>query len=324
MSSATVNFTIAIPTYNGAARLPALLDKLRSQENPQNIAWTILVVDNNSTDNTAELVKRYAAQAEAQSQQPSIQYAFAKRQGAAFARVKAMEVATSEWVGFLDDDVTPASDWMSNAYAFARSHPEAGAFGGQIHGEFEVEPPSNFNRIKSFLALRERGSTPHLYNPDHLSLPPSAAWVVNAQAWHDNVSDQPVLGGRANGSMVQGDDYEPLLRMHKAGWKIWYAPSLHVAHQIPKSRLERGYLKSLSWGCGICICPLRMINSQGWQRPLLWLKLMLSNLKRVVLHWLKYRNELETDLVAACEMDFYLGSFASPFYYLKTLLFSKA
>ena len=324
MSSATVDFTIAIPTYNGAARLPALLDKLRSQENPQNIAWTILVVDNNSTDNTAELVKRYAAQAEAQSQQPSIQYAFAKRQGAAFARVKAMEVATSEWVGFLDDDVTPASDWMSNAYAFARSHPEAGAFGGQIHGEFEVEPPSNFNRIKSFLALRERGSTPHLYNPDHLSLPPSAAWVVNAQAWHDNVSDQPVLGGRANGSMVQGDDYEPLLRMHKAGWKIWYAPSLHVAHQIPKSRLERGYLKSLSWGCGICICPLRMINSQGWQRPLLWLKLMLSNLKRVVLHWLKYRNELETDLVAACEMDFYLGSFASPFYYLKTLLFSKA
>ena len=324
-----VDFTLAIPTYNGAQRLPALIARLRSQTDIPDLSWTILIVDNNSTDQTAALVKQYAAEAKATAQSPSmqnpsIQYAFAKEQGAAFARVKAMEVATSQWVGFLDDDVMPALDWVASAVAFAQAHPEAGAYGGQIHGEFEVAPPDNFNRIKSFLALRERGSTPHLYDPDNLSLPPSAAWVVNAQAWRENVLAKPVLGGRANGSMMQGDDYEPLLRMHKAGWKIWYAPSMHVAHQIPKSRLERGYLKSLSWGCGLCICPLRMINARKWQRPILWLKLTLSNFKRVVFHWLKYRRQIKTDLVAACEMDFYLGSFASPFYYLKTLVFPKA
>lgn len=313
-----VDFTLAIPTYNGAKRLPQLIERLRSQINLDNLRWTIVIVDNNSTDETAALAQRYAA--ESHRQTPTIEYAFEQRQGAAFARVKAMEVAKSHWVGFLDDDVVPAPDWIASAIAFAQAHPEAGAFGGQIHGDFEIAPPDNFNRIKSFLALRERGSKAHLYDPDNLSLPPSAAWVVNARAWQENVSDKPLLGGRTNGSMMQGDDYEPLLRMHKSGWQIWYAPELHVAHQIPKTRLERSYLKSLSWGCGLCICPLRMINAARWQRPIVWAKLTVSNFRRVVLHWLKYRRQIKTDLVAACEMDFYLGSFASPFYYLKTLL----
>ena len=313
-----VDFTLAIPTFNGAQRLPQLIEQLRSQTGLEDLSWSILIVDNNSTDETAAIAQRYAANATGQN--PAIQYAFEKRQGAAYARVKAMEVAAGDWVGFLDDDVVPAPDWVAKAIAFAKAHPDAGAFGGQIHGDFEVAPPDTSNRIKSFLALRERGSKPHRYDPDNLSLPPSAAWVVSAQAWHENVSDTPLLSGRANGSMMQGDDYEPLLRMHQAGWEIWYAPDMHVAHQIPKSRLERGYLKSLSWGCGLCICPLRMINTKRWQRPFVWVKLTLSNLRRVVMHWLKYRHHIKTDLVAACEMDFYLGSFASPFYYLRTLL----
>ncbi|MEL6777987.1 MAG: hormogonium polysaccharide biosynthesis glycosyltransferase HpsE [Cyanobacteria bacterium J06597_16] len=313
-----VDFTVAIPTYNGAARLPQLLEKLRSQTGTDHFSWNILVVDNNSSDDTAAVVRRYQS-ASAGCTVP-VSYAFEKRQGAAFARVKAMSAAPSPWVGFLDDDVVPADDWVAAAYAFGQSHPQAAAYGGQIHGDFEVEPPENFNRIKSFLALRERGDQAHRYDPDKLSLPPSASWVVQAKAWHENVSDTPILGGRANGSMMQGDDYEPLLRMHMAGWEIWYAPEMHVAHQIPKSRLERDYLTSLSWGCGLCICPLRMINTALWKRPLVWVKLLLSNGRRWLLHWLKYRGQFQTDLVAACELKFYWASFLSPLYYLKALL----
>ncbi|MGB7086882.1 MAG: hormogonium polysaccharide biosynthesis glycosyltransferase HpsE [Phormidesmis sp.] len=316
-----VDFTVAIPTYNGAQRLPQLLENLRSQTGTDQFSWAVLVVDNNSTDDTAEVVRR--CQAEWSETSPSLHYAFAQQQGAAFARVKAMEVAQSDWVGFLDDDVIPDPDWIASAYAFSQSHPHVGAYGGQIHGAFEIDPPQNFNRIQSFLAIRERGSTPHRYDPDTLNLPPSAAWVVRKQAWEENVPDRPKLGGRANGSMVQGDDYEPLLYMHKAGWEIWYNPAMHVAHQIPKKRLERGYLTALSRGCGLCICPLRMVNAEAWQRPLIFTKLIFSNLRRVVLHWLKYRNQIQTDLVAACEMEFFMGSFVSPFYYLQTLLFPR-
>jgi len=315
-----VDFIVAIPTYNGADKLPQLLDKLRSQLNTDHFSWAVLIVDNNSKDNTAQVIQSYQGQL---TEAIALHYAFEQRQGAAFARVKAMEVVNSqwscEWVSFLDDDVMPEASWVSAAYEFGQSHPEAGAYGGQIHGDFEVEPPENFARIKSYLALRERGDKPHRYDPDNLSLPPSAAWVIRAKAWRDNVSTRPKLGGRANGSMVQGDDYEPLLRIHKAGWEIWYNPAMHVAHHIPADRLQRDYLTKLSRGCGLCICQLRMINANRWKRPFVFIKLILSNLRRVVLHWLKFRNQLDTDLVAACEMEFYLGSVMSPFYYLQTL-----
>lgn len=314
-----IDFTVAIPTYNGAERLPRLLEKLRSQTGTHHFSWAIIVVDNNSTDNTKAVIR----QAQQLSGAPTLHYAFEARQGAAFARLKAMEHAHSDWVSFLDDDIIPADDWVAQAYAFAQNHPNVGAYGGQIHGDFEIAPPANFARIQSFLAIRERGPIPHRYDANNLSLPPAAAWVVRKQAWQDSVPPQPSLGGRTRGSMVQGDDYEPLLHLHRTHWEIWYNPHMHVFHQIPKARLERTYLTALSRGCGLCICQLRMINARLWQKPFLFTKLLLSNLRRVVLHWLKYRRLLQTDLVAACEMEFLVGSFVSPFFYLKNLLLSR-
>lgn len=316
-----VDFTVAIPTYNGAERLPRLLGKLRSQIGTDHFSWAIIVVDNNSTDNTRDVIRRI--QASWTKDFPSLHYIFEKNQGAAFARIQAVESADSEWVSFLDDDIMPADDWVTQAYAFAQAHPHVGAYGGQIHGTFEVAPPANFSRIQSFLAIRERGPTPHRYDPGNLVLPPSAAWVVSKRAWQNNVPLRPKLGGRTHDSIVQGDDYEPLLHMHRTNWEIWYNPDMHVFHHIPEARLERSYLTALSRGCGLCICQLRMINTQVWKKPVIFTKLLLSNLRRVVLHWLKYRHLIQTDLVAACEMEFFVGSFVSPFFYLKTLLFSR-
>ena len=55
----TVNLTVAIPTYNGENRLPQVLDKLKEQVNTENINWEVIVIDNNSSDGTAKLVKEY-------------------------------------------------------------------------------------------------------------------------------------------------------------------------------------------------------------------------------------------------------------------------
>ena len=54
-----LNFSVAIRTYNGEKYLPLLLEKLRSQVNTENISWEIVIVDNNSTDNTARIIQEY-------------------------------------------------------------------------------------------------------------------------------------------------------------------------------------------------------------------------------------------------------------------------
>ena len=315
-----VYFTIAIPTYNGAQRLPKILEQLKKQINTEDFAWEIIIIDNNSHDNTAEIVKKYQSD---WSNISNLRYCFEQKQGLAFARQRAIGEAKGELIGFLDDDILPSSDWLKEAYNFAQNHPQVGAYGGQIHGDFEVEPPQNFERIKSFLAIREKGGEPHLYQPEILSLPPGAALVVRKKAWCENVPPNPVLIGRVNGAMLAGEDYETLLHMHRSGWEIWYNPSMHVYHQIPQKRLEKDYLISLIRGCSFCICYLRLINTKTWQKPLIMAKIVLGSWKRTIQHLIKYRWQVKTDLITACELEFFISSSLSPFFFIKQSLQNK-
>ena len=309
------DFTVVIPTFNGAKKLPQLLDQLRSQTDTSAFTWAIIIVDNNSTDETAALIARYQADWD----KPwAIEYAFEQQQGAAFARQKGMQLAQSELIGYIDDDNVPESNWVANAYAFAQAHPQAGAFGGKVQGSIQGTTPENFEQIASVLALRDRGDQAHQYRPDILDLPPAAAVVIRKSAWIENVPARPMLGGRGQGSMMQGDGYEPLLYMHKAGWEIWYVPSLVTHHQIPKTRLNRDYLIKLSWGCGLCNCHLRMINASTWQKPTLIARILLgSDLRVLITHFLKYRQQLSSELIPACQMALYLANWLSPFYFIR-------
>ncbi|MDJ0689829.1 MAG: hormogonium polysaccharide biosynthesis glycosyltransferase HpsE [Xenococcaceae cyanobacterium MO_188.B32] len=309
-----IDFSIAIPTYNGEERLPKVLERLKQQICTVYFTWEVIVIDNNSDDKTVEVVQSYQANWVNTS---SLRYCFEEKQGLAFARQRAIKEARGELIAFIDDDILPSLNWLTEAYYFANNHPQAGAYGGQIHGDFEVKPPDNFERIESFLAIREKGEEAHLYQPDILSLPPGAALVVRKQAWCENVPDNPVLIGRVNEVMLAGEDYETLLHMHHSGWEIWYNPTMHVYHQIPQKRLEKEYLISLIRGCSLCICYLRLLKAKSWQKPIIMAKIMLGSFKRAISHIIKYQWQIKTDLVAACEMEFFVSSFLSPLYFLR-------
>lgn len=305
---AAMNFTVVIPTYNGSERLPRVLDRLRTQAVPDSLRWEIVVVDNNSTDATAEIVRRY------QQDWPAalpLHYVTETQQGLAYARQCGVEAAQGDWVGFLDDDTAPDENWVSAAYRFGQAHPKAGAYGGQIHGDFEVPPPKDFKRIQSFLAIKERGAQPHRYQPETLSLPPGAGLVIRKQAWLESVPAQLQRTTRG------GNDFEISIRMHRHGWEIWYNPDMHIYHHIPKKRLERDALIKLSHTVGGCICELRLINVEALRKPVIVGRILMGNLRRIVMHVLKYRWQIKHDVVLMCELVFFVGGFMSPFYLLK-------
>ncbi len=320
-----LNVTVAIPTYNGATRLPKILDRLLAQTGVQSLKWELIIVDNNSSDDTSEIIHNYQKLCDGKCH---LRYLFEKEQGAAFARLRAVREARGELIAFLDDDNLPAPDWLSEAYTFGLEHPQAGVWSGQIHGDFEVQPPENFEKIQGFLAIREHGSSPHLFDADNLRLPPGAAIVVRKQAWSENVPQRPILSGKTPGILVQGEDYEPLLYIHYAGWQIWYNPTMHTYHQIPQWRFEKDYLLNLARGCGLCIFQLRLINTKKWQKPIVFVKTVLGNLRRVLQYFIQYKGQLKNNLVALFEIEFYFASMMSPFYYfkcnLRNLLKNKA
>lgn len=311
LMSESLDFTVAIPTYNGESRLPELLERLRNQLYIETLSWEIIVVDNNSTDNTAAIIQSY--QAEWQCPYP-LRYCFEEKQGAAYARKRAVEEAKSNLIGFLDDDNYPVSNWVAAAYAFGQQYPKAGAYGSQIHPDWEVEPPKDFMRLAPFLAITERGDLPLLYKPHKKLLPPSAGLVIRRQAWLDSIPNQMILTGRVSKNTLTGEDLEMLSYIQKSGWEIWYNPEMEIYHRIPSWRLQKEYLLPFFRGIGLSRYVTRMVNIKPWFRPLALYLYMVNDLRKIIFHFLKYGSHRINNLVLACERQLFLSSFFSPLY----------
>ncbi|MCF3623620.1 hormogonium polysaccharide biosynthesis glycosyltransferase HpsE [Planktothrix agardhii 1801] len=303
-----IDFTVVIPTYNGASRVPDVLEKLRSQTGTENIAWEIIVVDNNSSDQTADLVQNLIA---SWQEVFPLKYVFEAKQGIAFARQRGVEVAKGELIGFLDDDNFPNSDWILQAYLFGQEHPKAGSYGGQIHANYQVEPPENFKRIEHLLlAIRESGDQPFLFCPEQLKLPSGAGLVVRREAWFNHFIPELVDTGRGD------NDYEISIHFYNQGWEIWYNHKMHINHYIPRERLEKKYLLRLADRYGLFTFKFRSMLVKNWQQPIIFLRVFLGSMKRVIQHLLKYKHHVNTNLVTACELRFFWKSALSPFYFI--------
>ncbi|NEP19107.1 MAG: glycosyltransferase family 2 protein [Leptolyngbya sp. SIO4C1] len=304
--------TVAICTYNGAERLPAVLDRLQHQDSVGHLLWEIIVVDNNSTDATADVVRTY--QRHWTQQRCPLRYCFEAQQGIAFARHAAVLAARASLVGFLDDDNLPAANWVAAACAFGASHPRVGAYGSRVDGQFEAPLPRNFERILPFFAITQRGSIPHRYEHRQRVLPPAAGLVVRRQTWLDHVPKQLILLGAARQQRLAGEDLEAMSYIQQAKWEIWHNPEMVILHQIPRWRLDRAYLMDFFKSIGLSRHVTRMLRLKPWQRPFLFVLYWLNDARKALRHLLIYRQKLKTETVAACELQLYVNSLVSPFY----------
>ncbi|NEZ61494.1 glycosyltransferase family 2 protein [Leptolyngbyaceae cyanobacterium CCMR0082] len=304
------DFSVVICTYNGERRLPILLERLRSQLIPKSLTWEILIVDNNSHDQTAQCIRDY------QHQWPKhipLRYLFEPRQGLAYARRCAMGSVSSDLVGFLDDDTLPAEDWVAQAYQFGQLHPQAGAYGSAIDGQYESKPPEGFERIASCLAIIQRGDTPFQYHTKQGVLPAGAGMVVRRRAWFTCVPTEPALSGVCGTSLkTKGEDIETLSHIRQGGWPIWHNPQMRLLHSIPANRLRPAYLLDLFQSIGVSRYPLRCVRYRRWQRPLMLLAHGLNDLRKLIIHILKTKQFHPTDIVTACERTLLVHSFMSP------------
>lgn len=302
------DFTVIIATYNGGVRLGAVLDHLRCQIGLADIVWEVIVVDNNSTDNTADVVRGYQ---DSWPKSVPLRYEFEGQQGAGFARHHGTKVANSPLIGYLDDDNLPWINWVLSAYRFAQKYPNVGVFGSRIRGKFLTAPPENFERIAALLALTDRGPKPIPYQPEAKVLPPGAGLVVRRQAWLDNVPDERTLSEKF-GEREAGEDLEVVLRIQQAGWPVWYNANMWMHHEIPGNRLTRQYLITLCRGIGLSRYHTRMLSFSPEKRPFMVIPYALNDVRKIVRHIFRYRQQVLTDTVAASEMMLYLASLVSP------------
>lgn len=308
-----IDFSVVICTHNGADRLPQLLNALKVQKLPSEVSWEVLVVDNNSTDQTAQVVRQYRQN---WIVTVPLRYCVEPQQGLAYARRCAIRHVSTPLVGFLDDDNLPSQGWVYAAWHFGCQHPRAGAYGSMVQPVYDAPPPPNFRRIAALLAIIDRGEHPFVYAARRGVLPAGAGMVIRRQAWLAHVPERPALMGVASNSLQgKGEDVETLSYIRDAGWEVWHNPAMQIAHHIPAKRLQKAYLINLCRSVGLNRFPLRMVRYRPWQRPFVLPLYLLSDLRRLVLYLLQNFPTLPRDVVCACELTLLSSSLVSPFYH---------
>lgn len=310
-----LNFTVAIRTFNAADRLPTLLDRLRSQQHTDSIRWEVLIVDNNSADSIIEVVQAYQA---AWTSICKLRYVSERQQGAAIARKRAIQEARGTLIGFLDDDTIPALDWVAKAYEFGQLHPNAGAYGSRILPDYETKPPPNFDRIAHYIPIMLHEKS-FRYDSHRRGMPVGAGLVIRRQVWLDcAIGTQIIQGPVGRGFALKGEETEALWKIKAAKWEIWYNAEMSIVHKIPQWRLESAYLLNFLRVIGLSQHRFRMLRYRTWQRPFVFPLFLLNDVQKITSHKLRHHNS--QDVIADCELQFFIGRLLSPFYIWAKLL----
>ncbi|QJE73266.1 glycosyltransferase [Aerophototrophica crusticola] len=233
---------IVVCTYNNAPMLDRTLAGLAAQDAPRDGSWAVMVVDNNCTDDTPDVVGRHRAAGLV----PGLVRVPEPVQGLTPARRRGVVEAAAPWVAFVDDDCLLAPDWVRHALDFARSHLGTAGFGGRVVLDWQGEPTPLAVRHGWCFAAQDRGD--QTLAVDFLV---GAGMVVNRDAlaatgW----LDRQYLDDRVGKRLVSGGDVEIALRLAATGRGLWYVPGCVLRHAIPARRTTVRYLMRMTAGLG--------------------------------------------------------------------------
>ena len=194
--------SVVVCTHNGAATLAETLERIRDLDYPD---YEVIVVDDGSTDATADIVARYA-----------VRSISTENKGLSSARNTGLQAAEGEIVAYLDDDAYPDALWLRYlAHAFEEQ--DWACVGGPNL------PPESDPPLAHAVANSPGG-------PVHVLLTDQEAEHVpgcNMAFRRDRLLE---IGGFDPRFRTAGDDVDVCWRIQQHGWKVGYHPGALVWH----------------------------------------------------------------------------------------------
>lgn len=240
-----MKLTIAIPTHNRARTLAETLAGLGQLSLPSGVEAECLVVDNNSSDDTAAVVEARAAQIPI-----ALRRVFEPRTGSSFARNRAVDDAAGDLIFFIDDDVIVDPRWACELLAeIERRNLDAAC--GLVLPRWPAPPPPWLGpQLHVRLAV---------HHPQRAA--GNAGWEKLSNYFSANAGfrrsaferfgrfreDLGVVGGNPR----SGEDTELFARILGRGGKMGFAERAIVHHLIGPERLTRAYFRRKSFAFGV-------------------------------------------------------------------------
>ncbi len=238
--------TVGICTFNRAESLRGTLDSLGAMRVPNDLAWEIVIVNNNCTDFTDDLISQYVGRL-------PVRREFEPAPGKSNALNRVIDVAKGEYIVWTDDDVLVDIGWLT-AYAEAfRRWPDAAVFGGRIMPRYQAPVAKWVPKSQAVLdgpyAIRDFGDQPYpLSAADEDHFPFGANWAVRAVEQRAFRYD-PELGPMPTRIRVQ-EDTDVIRRLLRSGATGYWIPNAIAHHCIGHERQTIRYIAAYYEGFG--------------------------------------------------------------------------
>jgi glycosyltransferase involved in cell wall biosynthesis len=242
--------TVIICTYNRAGLLREALRALGAQRTVADLQWDILVADNNSADNTKDVVHDFQSVAPV-----PVTYLFEGRQGKSFALNSAVEAAQGKILAFTDDDCRPEPSWVQDSVN-TLTRWKADGVGGRILPNWSAPPPS-------WLALdRHLWTSLAILDDNEVRRVELGPWqrANGFRVWGANMSFRRTAFEAVGGfdSMLGGqgkrryshEDVEFVRRVVEAGRTVMFDPTPTVWHWVGPERMRKSYFRTHSFYYG--------------------------------------------------------------------------
>lgn len=235
--------TFIICTYNRAKYLDDTLQSLLHSVKPgQDIE--ILVIDNNSQDETRNVVQKYKKS----NENNFIRYVKEKKQGLSHARNRGIKEASASYVVFLDDDIRATASLIPTWIEFFDKYPDVSAAGGKIHVQFDDPRPEWMSHfLLPLLGYHDLGDTAKTYPANKF---PFGGNMGFKKSVFNDVGFFNTDLGRKGASLEAQEEKELFRRIRVQDEKIFYLPDAFLYHRVNQKRLNTDYIRKQALGLG--------------------------------------------------------------------------
>ena len=213
---------------------------------PEEFEIEVMVVDNNSVDNTAEVVEKM---------KPSfrgirLSYLFEPRQGRSMAVNAGIRATTSDLISTIDDDEQVSEHWYTEIHRiFSGQWDELDFAGGKILPNLESDPPEWVEPLKSgALCWRDFGDREWFYDKNSPMIT-GAHGIFKRSVFEKVGMYNENLGVKGKG-FLGGEDEVLYDQLMDHGCRGIYCPQLVVHHDVPSRRLTKGFYRQWLVGVG--------------------------------------------------------------------------
>jgi len=243
--------SIIVCTYNRCEALKKALASLKGLQPVPGQDTEIIVVDNNSHDNTRQATEAFIPVFDGK-----LKYVFEPFQGLSTARNRGVKESAGEVVVFIDDDCIVEQDWLRHLYE-TLSRQNADMVGGKILPLFPDDTPAwaRQQSIKDKFSLLDRGDKEFRVRSlkDELY---GGNLAVRKESLLEVGGFDPAFGSIGE-ALLFGDEKEVLCRFLMLGKSVYYQPQAVVYHELARKKLRKWFCLRKAFADGRVIVRLR-------------------------------------------------------------------